>query len=160
MREQQPPALAPPPPLQPGVEDAEGLNWEMTSMLSALPIQYSYSDSAPDLHPSQGLARPAPATALELLSGPSEESGGVLSGGLPTPAAAAAAHGTPALPGGDTAPPSARSPEAAPVVVREQPRASAAAEPKRNSKDAGAAHIAAYSHGTMVDSHSQPAVAV
>lgn len=51
MREQEPPALAPRPPADAGDEDAEGLNWELTSLLSALPIQYSYSDSAPDLSP-------------------------------------------------------------------------------------------------------------
>ena len=51
MREQEPPALALRPPADAGDEDAEGLNWELTSLLSALPIQYSYSDSAPDLSP-------------------------------------------------------------------------------------------------------------
>ena len=51
MREQEPPALTPRPPADAGDEDAEGLNWELTSLLSALPIQYSYSDSAPDLSP-------------------------------------------------------------------------------------------------------------
>jgi len=56
VREQTPPELVPPPP---GTDDAEDLNWEFTSMLSALPIQYSYSDSAPDLLPGSGAGRAA-----------------------------------------------------------------------------------------------------
>ncbi|KAK9842363.1 hypothetical protein WJX81_008610 [Elliptochloris bilobata] len=59
VREQEPPALALPPPAEMGDENAEGLNWELTSMLSALPIQYSYSDSEPLLYSTQGLAEPA-----------------------------------------------------------------------------------------------------
>ena len=167
MREQQPPALVPPPPPQPGDEDAEGLNWEMTSMLSALPLQYSYSDSAPDLHPSQGPACPAsaPAPALaepgqptsELAPGRSDGCGGVSQGVL---SSAAAADGRPALQGGCTATSPARSLEAAPVNAQEQTQGRGVEEPKRGSKDAGAARIAAYSHGTMVESRSQPAVAV
>ena len=167
MREQQPPALAPPPPPQPGDEDAEGLNWEMTSMLSALPLQYSYSDSAPDLLPSQGTACPAsaPAPALaepgqptsELAPGHSDACGGVSQGVLPS---ADGADGRPALRGGCTATSPARSLEAARVDAREQKQGRGAEEAKRGSKDMGAARIAAYSHGTMVESCAQPAMAV
>lgn len=167
MREQPPPALAPPPPPQPGDEDAEGLNWEMTSMLSALPLQYSYSDSAPDLHPSQGPACPAaaPGPALAEPGQPASDLAPVHSdgcGGVPQGVlhSAAAADGRPALQESCTATSPARSLEAAHVDTQEQTQGRGADEPKRGSKDAGAACIAAYSHGTMVESRAQPAMAV
>jgi len=70
VREQTPPELVPPPP---GNDDAEDLNWEFTSMLSALPIQYSYSDSAPDLLPSNGAGRAAAEDGAPAGAGPAHD---------------------------------------------------------------------------------------